>query len=194
MLQKIIDTTQDMSTTIDKFSKTMEQNQNKSYFNIKETFESVLYVMKSKLVNYHITVIQEIENLAIYQMEHQLEQLFINLMNNAIDAMENNTTKLLFVTIFKKENELYIEIKDNGIGIEPSIINTLCDPYFTTKHKAQGTGLGLFVVKDFVTKEMAGTLEFENIQYTYDSLSYSGALVKISIPISYKDRWLEHYV
>jgi C4-dicarboxylate-specific signal transduction histidine kinase len=188
MLQKIVDTTQDMSATIEKFSKSMQSNQCKSFFNIKETFESAMFLMKLKLINQNVTVIENTEKIIINQFEYHLEQLFINLINNAIDAMEKNDTKLIFVSILKNDNSISIEIKDNGVGIEPSIINKLCEPYFTTKHKAQGTGLGLFVVNDFVKKEMAGTLEFDNVEYIYESMSYSGTLVKISIPIDLNDK------
>ena len=89
------------------------------------------------------------------------------------------------MNIVKKENTVIIEIKDNGIGIEPNNLNKLCEPYFTTKHKFRGTGLGLFIVNDFVIKEMYGTLEFSNVEYSYESISYSGALVKITMPIKF---------
>ncbi len=185
-LNKIINTTQEMSTTLDKFRGTMSLEQSRTFFNIKDTFESVMYLMKSKLINENITVIENIEDIAILQIEYQLEQSFINIFNNAIDAMKNKETKLLFVDIFKNNNSINIEIKDNGIGIEPSIINKLYEPYFTTKHQSQGTGLGLFVINEFITKEMNGTLEFQNVQYEYNETQHSGALIKISLPIDSK--------
>lgn len=183
MLNKIIDTTQDMSTTIDKFKTTISLEQSRSFFNIKGTYESVIYLMKSKLINENVTVVENIEDIAIHQIEYQIEQLFINIINNAIDAMQTCETKLLFVDIFKQDNSIHIEIKDNGVGIDTALITKLCEPYFTTKHKSSGTGLGLFVANDFITKEMGGTLEFQNVQYNYNDTQYSGILVKISLPI-----------
>ena len=100
--------------------------------------------------------------------------------------MKDNDKKLLFVSVSEKENTVDIKIKDNGVGIDASILNKICEPYFTTKHKFHGTGLGLFVVNDFIKNEMDGTLEFENVEYSYDSIEYSGTLVKISIPIESK--------
>jgi len=184
MLNKIIDTTQDMSTTIDKFRAIMSLEQSRSFFNIKGTFESVIYLMKSKLINENVSLVDNIEDIAIYQIEYHVEQLFINIFNNAIDAMKGNETKLLFIDIFKKNNRINIEIKDNGVGIDTALMAKLCEPYFTTKHKLKGTGLGLFVANDYITKEMGGTLEFQNVQYNYNDTQYSGTLVTITLPLN----------
>ena len=184
MLNKIIDTTQDMSTTIDKFRAIMSLEQSRSFFNIKGTFESVIYLMKSKLINENVSLVDNIEDIAIYQIEYHVEQLFINIFNNAIDAMKGNETKLLFIDIFKKNNRINIEIKDNGVGIDTALMAKLCEPYFTTKHKLKGTGLGLFVANDYITKEMSGTLEFQNVQYNYNDTQYSGTLVTITLPLN----------
>ncbi len=184
MLNKIIDTTQDMSTTIDKFRAIISLEQSRSFFNIKATFESVIYLMKSKLINENVTLVDNIEDIAIYQIEYHVEQLFINIFNNAIDAMKGNETKLLFIDIFKKNNRINIEIKDNGVGIDTALMAKLCEPYFTTKHKLKGTGLGLFVANDYITKEMGGTLEFQNVQYNYNDTQYSGTLVTITLPLN----------
>ena len=182
LLQQIIDTTMDMSSTITTLSNAMKLTQKKTFFNIKDIFETVAYLMKSKFEDENIIVIEHIENIEIHQVEHQIQQIFINLFNNAIDAMADNKRKLLFVDIFQKENRVHIEIKDNGVGIKSNIKNKLCEPYFTTKHKYHGTGLGLFVVNDLVTKEMNGILEFENVQYEYQHFEYDGTLVKVLLP------------
>jgi len=182
-LRQIIDTTMDMSTTISALSDSMKLTQDKISFNIKDVLESVVFLMKSKFEDENITIVKNIEDIKIFHIEHQLQQVFINLFNNAIDAMKNNETKLLFINIFTKEKNVHIEIKDNGTGITSEIENKLCDPYFTTKHKYHGTGLGLFVVNDYTTKEMAGVLEFKNINYEYNEQKYSGTMVSISFPL-----------
>ena len=183
LLQQIIDTTMDMSSTITTLSNAMKLIHEKTFFNIKDIFDTVAYLMKSKFEDENIIVIENIENIEIHQVEHQIQQIFINIFNNAVDAMTDNETKLLFIDIFKKENSVHIEIKDNGVGIKSNIKNKLCEPYFTTKHKYHGTGLGLYVVNDLLTKGMKGTLSFENVQYDYESIQHNGVVVKITLPL-----------
>jgi len=182
-LQKIIETTMNMSDTIDTFSHSMEPDEYKRFFDIKDTFENVKFLMHSKFMNKNITLIESVQKIEIEQVEQHIQQILINIFNNAIDAMVKNPVKLLFVNIFQKDNNLHIVVKDNGTGIVPNTEDKLCEPYFTTKHKYHGTGLGLFVVKNFVTNDMNGSLDIQNIQYEYEKKEYGGVIVKIVIPL-----------
>mgnify|MGYP001352288749 CR=1 FL=1 len=96
----------------------------------------------------------------------QISRCFNNLIKNAIEAVEKIPNPAVEVKIYTKENNIYINIKDNGVGIEDKMISKIFEPYFTTKSK--GTGLGLSIVKRIIedhggkikiekNKNMAGT-------------------------------------
>jgi signal transduction histidine kinase len=109
----------------------------------------------------------------------------MNIINNAKDAisLSKNNTKLIFVNIYEKDNNAIISIYDNAGGIENSIIDKIFEPYFTTKHKAQGTGIGLYMSNEIITKHMNGQIIVYNKEFIYENILYKGALFEITIPI-----------
>ncbi len=82
----------------------------------------------------------------------QLGQVLINLINNAMDAVENNEQKWIKVKIQKSINETIISVTDSGAGISKEIIPKIMDPFFTTKDFGKGTGLGLSVSQRIITQ------------------------------------------
>ncbi len=115
------------------------------------------------------------ENDIYYQFDNlQLSRCFNNLIKNAIEAVEKIPNPVVEVKLYNNNNNINIEIKDNGIGIDSKMLSKIFEPYFTTKSK--GTGLGLSIVKRIVedhggkikiekNKNMAGTTSliiFEN--------------------------------
>ena len=68
-----------------------------------------------------------------------------------------------------------IEIKDNAEGIKEEIIGRIFEPYFTTKHQSQGTGMGLYMSQNIVKNYLNGTLDVYNEDYKYKGLAYTGA-------------------
>ena len=105
----------------------------------------------------------------------QLSQCFNNLIKNAVEAVEKIPNPSIFINLNSKDNNIIIEIIDNGIGISQEMVNKIFEPYFTTKSK--GTGLGLSIVKKIIedhngkiriekNRQMAGTtssIKFENL-------------------------------
>ena len=103
----------------------------------------------------------------------QISRCFNNLIKNAIEAVEKIPNPAVEVKI-QNDNNIKIEIKDNGVGIDDKMVSKIFEPYFTTK--AKGTGLGLSIVKRIIedhggkikiekNKNMAGTTSliiFEN--------------------------------
>ena len=81
----------------------------------------------------------------------------------------------------ENDNAIFF-IKDTGGGIPSDVINNIFKPYFSTKDKDQGTGIGLYMSIEMVEKHMNGQLLVENESFIYDSISYKGACFKIIIP------------
>ena len=82
------------------------------------------------------------------------------------------------------KQKVIIKIKDNANGIDEKIIKRIFEPYFTTKYKSQGTGIGLYMSQEIITRHMNGTLSVENISYEYKGSTFEGALFTIEFPLS----------
>jgi two-component system NtrC family sensor kinase len=104
---------------------------------------------------------------------HQFEQVFLNIINNAVDAMlEQNQGGSLKVSVYAKDGNVHVDFEDSGPGMkEPSRI---FEPFYTTKHLGKGTGLGLSICYGIV-QEHGGTIRAENAVN-------GGAVVRVSLP------------
>jgi len=91
----------------------------------------------------------------------EMQQVFLNLINNALDAMEINGDRIT-ISSELSDNQIVITVADNGPGIPSIIMNRLFDPFFSTKPVGKGTGLGLSICYGIVTK-MRGRIDFESM-------------------------------
>lgn len=105
---------------------------------------------------------------------HLLEQVFINLFSNAIDAMEGKG--LLHVSLTETDSAVVISVSDTGKGILPKDVSRIFDPFFTTKEK--GTGLGLAIVYNIIEKHR-GKIEV-------NSEPYKGTTFTITLPVKHE--------
>lgn len=110
----------------------------------------------------------------------QMNQVFMNLMINAIDAIEeknkrhaiktqfdhnvkNRENLLTIITEYKEKEAIFIYIRDNGIGMSETIRRKIFDPFFTTKPVGQGTGMGLSISYQIIAEKHKGTLQCTSI-------------------------------
>ena len=95
----------------------------------------------------------------------ELLQVVIAIIQNAKDALVQSEIKHRYMQIDTYENadKVYIRICDNAGGIDKSIMNRIFEPYFSTKEKQTGTGLGLYIAKIIVEKHLDGRIWAENI-------------------------------
>jgi two-component system, NtrC family, sensor kinase len=173
-----------LSTTINDFRDFFNpSNNNINVFDISETFTKTLNLLNAQFTAKDIEIIQKIECCKITSIENELIQVLINILNNARDALLTieNQKKFIFINTYIKENMLFIEIIDNAGGIKEEIIDRIFEPYFTTKHQSQGTGIGLYMSKEIVEKHLNGELLVSDEKYTYDDIEYVGAKFTIEI-------------
>jgi signal transduction histidine kinase len=185
----INDNAQYLSKTIEDFANFIKDERTKKVFNLKDQIDCFLHLVEGSIKNNDIQIIQNIQdNILIYGYENELTQCFINLFNNSKEAIEENTTnkesKLIFISTSTKNNNIIIKIKDNAGGIAQNILPRIFEPYFTTKHKSRGKGLGLHMTYNFILDGMKGTIEVANVNYEYDSKSHVGTEFSITLPVS----------
>ena len=108
--------------------------------------------------------------------QNALRQVFTNIIQNALDAMEAQTRGEIGIRTSLADHRVLIEIEDNGVGIPEAIVRHIFEPFFTTKRSSKGMGLGLTICHDLV-KKMGGTIEVERGQA-------GGSLFRVSIPAS----------
>jgi len=152
---------QNMSKTIEDFSNFFKPNKEKHYFMLHESIEEALQFLNRVLKKDMITVKTSFEDVRILGISNELTQVIINLVKNSRDAfVENNISEREIVILVKRErNRAYVELKDNAGGIQIQECYKIFEPYFTTKHSSQGTGLGLFMSKMICEKGFNGSLD-----------------------------------
>jgi ammonium transporter len=153
--------------------------------NLHEGIDSTLLILQNRLKykpgSINIQVIKEYGNLPKVECyPSQLNQVFMNIINNAIDALEESKTQSAEILISTQQldnNWVSIQIADNGPGISEEIQNKLFDPFFTTKPVGKGTGLGLSISYKIITDKHQGKIDCH-------SIPQQGTEFIVQIPIS----------
>ncbi|NVJ54338.1 MAG: transporter substrate-binding domain-containing protein [Campylobacteraceae bacterium] len=182
-MNEIIKSGMYLSQTIEDFRNFFKKDKKERNILSTVLIEKSLQFLKSKIKNREIKVITDIQIKELVVYENEFIQALINVFSNAIDALEKvENKKYIFVTIKESKNKYIIEIKDNAKGIEDKVLPRIFDPYFTTKHQSQGTGIGLYMTKEIIEKHFLGKIEVTNEDFNYQGNSYTGACFKIKIP------------
>ncbi|PLY08582.1 MAG: hypothetical protein C0626_12045 [Arcobacter sp.] len=186
-MDNINNSTQYLSQTIDDFRNFFNPaQQNFTMVSIEDIIESTFNLVHTQYVSKGISIIKNIEDISFKTSKNGLIQVLINILNNSRDVLaeQNKQKKYIFINSFKKSKDLVIEIYDNGNGIDEKIINRIFEPYFTTKYKSQGTGIGLYMSQEIIEKQLNGKIVVENYSYNYEGEDYMGAKFTIKISLS----------
>lgn len=154
-----------MSKTIDDFRNFFAPNKQKEEFSISEKIESALNFISPSLSNGGINIEVHIkEDKLFFGYPNEFVQVILNVISNAKDAIVGNkvVNGSIAVNVYLIENRCAVEITDNGGGIKDEIIDKVFDPYFTTKDKSKGTGIGLYMSKVIVEDNMGGEIKIES--------------------------------
>jgi two-component system C4-dicarboxylate transport sensor histidine kinase DctB len=160
---------QDMSKTIDDFRNFFTPSYDKTIFRVEDAISDTLNIVSDALKNNYIEISLDIpDDCEIFGYRNEFEQVLLNIVSNSKDAIKNliETNKIqigkINIKVYQEENSITVEICDNGGGIPQDIIDKIFDPYFTTKFKSQGTGIGLYMSKTIIEKNMEGKLKVFN--------------------------------
>ena len=179
-----------LSKTIENFKNYLNDDDKlPKIFSIQERVDSALEVINTSLEYKQIKVEKKYdeEKLYITAKQGQFIQVIIHILNNAKDALTKNNdeeNRKIFINIKEKEKNIALmTIEDNAGGISEEILPKIFEPYFTTKHKSQGTGIGLYMSNEIINKHIHGSLTVDNTSYIFEDSEFTGALFKISIPL-----------
>jgi len=166
-IDKITEQTQFLSSTIDDFRDFFKENKKKTYTTLENITESALKIIGPTLENKKIEIIKRYESTGeLNTYTNELKQVVLNLLKNAQDAMlENgvNEPKIEIAT-YSNKKQFILEISDNGGGIPADVIDSIFEPYFTTREKKDGTGLGLYMSKTIVDEHCGGSITVSNTE------------------------------
>jgi len=168
-----------MSQTIVDFQNFFNPDKKMELFNIFKAIKNTILIVEGSLKKSDIDVIVDGDSsLIIKGYKNEFSQVILNLISNAKDALNQKKilNKNIKINIKKDKKIAIIEIVDNGGGIDNKILDKIFEPYFTTKHSSQGTGLGLYMSKMIIEQSMGGELEAENLK--------DGAKFTIKLPIN----------
>ncbi len=195
-LDLIVENTQYLSKTIDDFRNFFKADKIIEDFCINESILRVLKLLKSSIQNHNIQVETHLNgDLIINGYPNEFLQVLVNIINNAKDALMTQDINARFMNIktFIKNKRCVIEVNDNGGGVDETIVSKIFDPYFTTKHKSQGTGIGLYMSHQIVVEHMKGSIYAKNIEFIKDKKNYKGCSLVIVLPIK-ENQDLEDYI
>lgn len=129
-------------------------------FDIRESINFALKIFGSKLKNKKIVIKNNIDRpIIVNANKGKIHQVFINLLSNSIDAIEENGE--ITIDYIKNGNKTILKIRDNGKGISHENLDKIFDPFFTTKDVGKGTGLGLSITHGII-KEHGWNIDVES--------------------------------
>jgi signal transduction histidine kinase len=157
-----------MSQTIDDFRNFYKPSKQIMEFDIKESILKSYKIVATAFEQNNIEFKIESESITIKNYENEFEQVIVNILNNAVDARKIKIKEKEFkakvnIDIKRVDKKVKITIFNNCGNIDENIIDRIFEPYFTTKFENQGTGIGLYMTKLIVEKNMKGNIEVENV-------------------------------
>ena len=165
-LADALQTIQHMSQTIDDFRGQVEPNREKVTYILEDTLKSTINLLEKSFALSGVRIEADISaQIRLYGFPEDIKQVVLNLLNNAKDAILSHGIAEGVIRVdasITDDNRLRLNVCDNGGGIEEEVIDKIFEPYFTTKHKAQGTGIGLYMSRRIVEKRLGGTIGASN--------------------------------
>jgi signal transduction histidine kinase len=167
---------QHMAQTIDTFRGFYRPDKEKKVFNIKDSIDQALAFIAPAFRFHSIAVELDVDpGLAAFGYPKEYAQVLLNILANARDVFRARGTvnPRVIIRAFAEDTKTVVTVTDNAGGIAETIIDRIFDFYFTTNESSGGTGIGLYMSKNIIEKNMGGTLSAENTD--------AGALFRIEI-------------
>ncbi|MCK5294124.1 MAG: HAMP domain-containing histidine kinase, partial [Arcobacteraceae bacterium] len=163
----ILTKTEYLSETIDTFRDFIKEEKETKEVILQERIDAALDIVGMVLKDNQIKLNKNLDYsspIKITMIVGELTQVIINIINNAKDVISEKKIIKPYIdlNLIKQNKKAIITIEDNAGGIPEEIIDKIFDPYFTTKHESQGTGLGLHMSRKIIFESLKGKLYVEN--------------------------------
>ncbi len=170
-----------LSETIDTFGDFIKEDKRHEEVILQDKIINILKITETTLKENYIELKNNIDQespVKLVMATGELSQVIINIINNAKDVLIENQIKNPWIKLGLKKigKKVILTIEDNGRGIPKEVMSKIFDPYFTTKHKSQGTGLGLHMSQKIIQNSLHGNLYVKNTK--------NGAKFFIELPIA----------
>lgn len=154
-----------MSQTISDFQNFFNPQGEREFFSIAEACKEAFFIVESSLKYHGVDInFNIIKDSSIYGYKNEYSQVILNIISNSKDILLERKIKKPHIDIEIKTGDSYaiVKIQDNGGGIKNEILEKIFEPYFTTRHKTQGTGIGLYMSKNIIERNMKGFINVRN--------------------------------
>ena len=182
-MDTIVSQSEKLSKTIEDFRNLNTINRKREPFNLRKTINSSVHIFDEELNRNNIKVLQNIHNYEIISYPEEFKQVIVILIKNAINII--NKDGFIFINTKIEKETITIEVQDSGGGIPKNKISKIFEPYFTTKHKSQGTGMALYTAQTLIANTFKGLIKASNKNFNYQFKTYKGALFTITL---FKDK------
>ena len=178
---------QNMSDTLEDFRTFFNPNKSKKAFHVQNVIQKAIDLSKYQLEKEEITLRFFIRNdIEAFGFKNELIHVLLNLIGNSKDILATKIElehKIIHIIAKQNTESIFVNVIDNGGGINSDIIPKVFDPYFTTKHKSVGTGIGLYMSKQMVEKHMHGKITCKNIRHKLGTKNFFACtMFTIEIP------------
>ncbi len=166
-----------MADTIEDFRNFFRPEKAAKDFNVSDVIVESLAFVEDSYKNHAIDIKFEPVDIILSGYKNELVQVMLNLLNNSKEAimLSKQTAGWVKISVQTAAEQVLIYIEDNGGGIDEEILNRVFEPYFTTKFKSDGTGVGLYMSKMIIEQSMNGKLALSN--------ENGGVRVSIHLPL-----------
>jgi signal transduction histidine kinase len=168
--EKIVENTLYLSETINTFRDFIRDDKELTNIILQERIQTILHIQSATLNHHHISLIDNVDYsqpISMNLFAGEFDQVLMNIITNAKDILLTNQIKEPWIQIGleDKKDKVILTIEDNAGGISDEILPHIFEPYFTTKHQSQGTGLGLYMSYKIVVESLGGNLYAKNSEF-----------------------------
>jgi C4-dicarboxylate-specific signal transduction histidine kinase len=166
-IRNALNTIQHMSRTIDDFRDFFKRDKDQQAFSLRNIVERSLSLVETSLRYLNVAVEVNVDDdLIVSGYPNEFSQVLLNIIGNAKDIFRERCTvePAIRIEAFREKKKTVLTITDNGGGIPGDIIDRIFEPYFTTRERENGSGIGLWMSKTIIEKNMDGKLSVSNVE------------------------------